>query len=205
LDIHVDRSAPWPRNPWHAFPYPPSTDEQIAQTERELGVELPLVLRALYQQLGNGGFGPGVWLARRQWRTSCRVKPGTPVSPRGDSPPDPRQHAQSQFLACPFHDLACLEQDPEASLSEVPQPGMTVSLAGWGCDIYTLLDCESGSIYGFAQGGLEVSASSLSQWLEQWLAGTLIQPFSGGNDAVWLRAFGEQEWARFHVRPFSDQ
>lgn len=39
--------------------FPPVGIEQIGSTESALGFELPQLLRDLYQQVGNGGFGPG--------------------------------------------------------------------------------------------------------------------------------------------------
>ena len=63
MEINVDRSEPWPRNPCMTFPiHLRLTTSRSAQTERELGFKLPPLLRALYQQLGNGGFGPGYGL-----------------------------------------------------------------------------------------------------------------------------------------------
>jgi hypothetical protein len=36
--------------------YPPATEEQVRQTEAELGVPLPPLLRMLYTEVGNGGY-----------------------------------------------------------------------------------------------------------------------------------------------------
>jgi len=41
------------------FAFPPATPQQLRETERILGFPLPPLLRALYTQLANGGFGPG--------------------------------------------------------------------------------------------------------------------------------------------------
>ncbi len=41
------------------FAYPPASAEQLAITEQLLGFPLPSLLRTLYSQLANGGFGPG--------------------------------------------------------------------------------------------------------------------------------------------------
>jgi hypothetical protein len=43
--------------PWIAFP--PATETQMLKTERQLGFALPPLLRLLYTQVANGGFGPG--------------------------------------------------------------------------------------------------------------------------------------------------
>jgi hypothetical protein len=45
------------------FAFPPATEAQLIATERELGYPLPGMLRALYSQLANGGFGPVYGLA----------------------------------------------------------------------------------------------------------------------------------------------
>ena len=37
----------------------PATPEQLSEAERRLGVELPPLLRRLYLEVANGGFGPG--------------------------------------------------------------------------------------------------------------------------------------------------
>jgi hypothetical protein len=44
------------------FLFPLATDEQVRATEQRLGIALPVLLRQLYQQVANGGFGPGTGL-----------------------------------------------------------------------------------------------------------------------------------------------
>lgn len=41
------------------FAFPPATEEQVQATETRLGFALPPLLRNLYLQVANGGFGPG--------------------------------------------------------------------------------------------------------------------------------------------------
>jgi len=41
------------------FEYPPATEDQLLATEAALGFPLPPLLRALYAQVANGGFGFG--------------------------------------------------------------------------------------------------------------------------------------------------
>lgn len=40
------------------FEFPPATEEQVQATEEALGLPLLPLLRALYTQVANGGFGP---------------------------------------------------------------------------------------------------------------------------------------------------
>src|SRR5438067_1521964 len=44
------------------FTFPPATVEQLQETETLLGIALPLLLRTLYTELANGGFGPAYGL-----------------------------------------------------------------------------------------------------------------------------------------------
>jgi hypothetical protein len=41
------------------FAFPPASELHITETERQLGFSLPVLLRLLYTQIANGGFGPG--------------------------------------------------------------------------------------------------------------------------------------------------
>jgi hypothetical protein len=45
-------------DPHTGFEFPPATEEQLRATEETLGIVLPPMLRALYAQVANGGFGP---------------------------------------------------------------------------------------------------------------------------------------------------
>src|SRR5437764_4002398 len=42
-----------------SFVLPPASEEQLLMTETTLGFPLPPLLRLLYAQIANGGFGPG--------------------------------------------------------------------------------------------------------------------------------------------------
>ena len=46
-------------HPQHTgFAYPPATEKHLRSTDAALGFPLPPLLRALYAQVANGGFGP---------------------------------------------------------------------------------------------------------------------------------------------------
>src|SRR5579884_1291927 len=61
-DPHFDREtieAISPDDPNRfGFVYPPASEEQLRITEEHLGFALPPLLRALYANVANGGFGP---------------------------------------------------------------------------------------------------------------------------------------------------
>jgi hypothetical protein len=44
----------------YAFSFPPATEDTIEKTEQKIGLSLPPLLRTIYLQIGNGGFGPGL-------------------------------------------------------------------------------------------------------------------------------------------------
>ena len=48
-----------PVDEWPSRGYQPATQEQLRETEDLLGFSLPPLLRVLYLQIANGGFGPG--------------------------------------------------------------------------------------------------------------------------------------------------
>lgn len=60
-----------------AFTFPPATPDQLAATEQALGFPLSPVLRILYSELANGGFGPGYGLR------GVLGGYGTPADPQG--------------------------------------------------------------------------------------------------------------------------
>ena len=58
-------------------PRPPLTAEALAQAEARLGFPLPPLLRALYTQVGDGGYGPGRGLevlAEGEWSLVAHVE-----------------------------------------------------------------------------------------------------------------------------------
>lgn len=50
-----ERVRAWHQERGIPFTYPPATEEQVRQTEAELGVSLPPLLRILYTEVANGG------------------------------------------------------------------------------------------------------------------------------------------------------
>jgi hypothetical protein len=59
LKRRIQADSETPHDHKRAAPFPPATEEQIESTERELDAPLPLLLRRIYLEVANGGFGPG--------------------------------------------------------------------------------------------------------------------------------------------------
>jgi len=58
FDVQSIRIAPLEDPRYTRFAYPPASEELVERSENELGFVLPPLLRALYLEVANGGFGP---------------------------------------------------------------------------------------------------------------------------------------------------
>jgi len=43
-----------------ALPFLPATEDAVERTEQKIGLSLPPLLKTIYLEIGNGGFGPGL-------------------------------------------------------------------------------------------------------------------------------------------------
>ena len=146
---------------------PPVTQPELEQAESMLGFALPPLLKRIYLEVGNGGFGPGYGLFRLS---------------------DERQTDHFDVLVQNYLSLRSLTQEEidEAFAGEEDRPILwpekILMLCDWGCTIYSSVDCAS-SPYPILVTDANVSLSeiniespSLAQWLEDWLDGTLVFP-----------------------------
>jgi hypothetical protein len=147
------------------FRHGPATNAEIAETERQLGFALPPLLRALYSQVANGGFGPGYGL----------------VGAVGGAPAEDASK-----------DIAeCYRQDRDLSLWQKENgferdnglapfldewPGRVLRLVHWGCAIWSCLDVRSGRVLRYeplhgkrTREAMIIEATSLESWIERWL------------------------------------
>lgn len=164
------------------FAFPPATEQQIKETERQLGFQLPLLLRLLYTHVANGGFGPGYGII------------GTPGGfPLGDGVGENivlgyqqaidqaeklvrLEEYETAALGASYEQMALegeriyIPDFPEEAWSERLLP-----LCYWGCAISTYIDADTEHIFqGMGSPYLYVAAS-LEEWLERWLAGEALQ------------------------------
>jgi hypothetical protein len=153
------------------FPYPAATEDDVRSTEKMLGFPLPPVLRKLYTQVANGGFGPGYGI----------------VGARGGHPSiGPRMYRTGWRM--PERVVASLREHPERYLESDRSPDGFMQLCHWGCGMFSELDLRAGHVYlTFAVElheiaddgespigwGIQFQASSVEEWLELWLTGEL--------------------------------
>lgn len=172
------------------FEFPPATEEQLRLSEAVMGFEHPPLLRMLYLQVANGGFGPGrgltgalggfcYWTSRDPRYTAMQKERS--VEKYGDAYPD-------LFAPVPFD----LEQHEERydhprdiSLSREEWPTYFLHLCEDEGQDHVYLHAKSGHLYAAVEGyggeatlrGDEMSTrlhridGSLEDWFERWLDG----------------------------------
>lgn len=168
-------------DPHVGFEFPPATKEQLQATEEALGIALPPMLRALYTQVANGGFGPayGITGARGgyagRYQTIDRCTDTNPAVHYFDLSEYEQAHGNPTYF----------------ELRETIQPAHFLHLCYEGCSMDFYLDGNSGRIYLTAccrssdsqlpnevlPGklrpewivGYQRVADSLEEWLERWL------------------------------------
>ena len=134
----------------------PASEEAVQEAERVLGLPLPPLLRRLYLEVGNGGFGPGYGLLKLSYN--------------------------SEYTGLSMYRRA--REDASHNWSSFPPSLFPVCT--WGCGIYSFIDCSSpdGLMWGWDPnpGPGDVKALypqplSLAAWLGRWVERTLYQPW----------------------------
>lgn len=175
---------------------PPLPDKQVAEFERELGIELPADYRSFVTTVGNGGAGPGYGLTP--------LEEAVGYARREDERNDAARRGGGSRAAQPFPlDWPLLGPD---ELNAYTGPDFTgvINLGGYGCGIdphlvvsgtehghvwildlpsdggvYPFTIAEMGNLHDPSRGYPETfeettfaTRVSFTQWYEDWLAST---------------------------------
>ena len=152
-DTRTDLAAPR-----DAGVLPPATPEQIAAAEESLDFALPPFLKRIYQEIGNGGFGPG---------TGLIGLPGGATDEHGNS------------IIDLFDSFSATNPDDPAW----QWPDRVVPLCHWSGAVYSCVDCTTreGAVSTVDlteySPGLELKSlfvpqhESLEGWLGAWAEG----------------------------------
>jgi hypothetical protein len=179
--------------------FPKASEQQMRDTEQQLGFPLPRLLRHLYAQIANGGFGPGFGIIgvengylgvdhslgsiahRYQWEIDF-ADACIQHARGGWRSMTPRQRqafwddgigSKELFEA---GELAGMEIQPEREVTWYsPWPERLLPLCEHGCNITTYLFADSEQVVQGMHGPDLVVAASLEEWLERWLAGEELQ------------------------------
>jgi hypothetical protein len=130
----------------------------VDEAENVIGFELPPLLRRLYLEVGNGGFGPGYGI----------------LGLTGGHRDDLRMTALDHYR----------QAHTPASRWSFINPGL-LPVCYRGCAIYSFVDCTrpEGPMWGWDpnsgpqdQHALYAQQVTLAEWLSRWVTGTLYQP-----------------------------
>jgi hypothetical protein len=145
----------------------PTPTVVIARAERELGFALPSLLRRVYQEVADGGFGPGFGLFPLQ-----------------------RARAEAEIVESLVEVREKLAGDPA-------WPQLLLPICDWGCAIWSCLDCrtDDGAIVTLAgEAPLVSTGHDLRSWLRAWLSHRDLwaEMFEPGVRRTGINAFTKQ-------------
>jgi hypothetical protein len=141
-------------------PLTPASPAAVREAEDLLGHRLPLLLRRLYLEVGNGGFGPGYGI----------------LGVRGG-------HGDYRHTAVDLYRQA--HSGTWSAWSSMPAGLLPV--CHWGCGIYSLVDCADREARMWAVDpnpapdddigkALFPQSIGFREWLVRWVDGRLYQP-----------------------------
>lgn len=153
-----------------------ASQSNVAEAEALIGFRLPPLLRRLYLEVGNGGFGPGYGV----------------LGLHGGHTDDTRRTAVDLYRQAHVGPSAWW---PFLKSSLLP-------ICHWGCAIYSFVDCSvpSSDVWAFdpnagPQGPEALFAChiSLNEWLSKWVDCELFQPaLVQDPDGSWRGATDEE-------------
>lgn len=124
---------------------PPASPEVVLEAQRAMGCILHPLHRQLFEEIANGGFGPGDGLIGL---------PGGTLDAHGRSLVELRE-------------ILWLDSD-------TPLPCPVVPLCDWGDGIWSCLDSDTGAVLTINEHGLKDTGQSFSSWLEDWVSGVSL-------------------------------
>jgi SMI1 / KNR4 family (SUKH-1) len=145
------------------FEHPPATEAQLVATEEALGFSLPRLLRELYANIANGGFGPGYGI-------------NGAFGGFGDMMNNIADGYLSMKSSSRLVDIAIYEhRQGTTTRLAIPfyvHPDRFLTLCHWGCAIFSYLDCNTDRVFrGAAERetyGFTLEATSFYEWIDLW-------------------------------------
>ena len=158
-------------HPQHTgFAYPPATEKHLRSTEEALGFPLSPLLRALYAQVANGGFGPFYGL--------IGVRGGAPSSGgatiEGYYPHSPEPCRIISLSECAIDvQASSSSKHPHLLVPDDAWPERLLMICEYGCCIYFYVDAATEQIFESYvteddHTVVTAVASSLQEWLLRW-------------------------------------
>jgi hypothetical protein len=145
------------QDPNRATVYPPVTVAQISDAEKQLGFHLPALVREIYLQVGNGGFGPGYGITGLA--------------------------GGYEIYDFTLVDNCLISRDAERDFAEfgMSAPGwhwehQYIMYCYWGCNVTSIIDCSQPSIPVYTLDTYALDRNeppALHQWWRDWLDGKI--------------------------------
>jgi hypothetical protein len=148
-------------------PQPPAMLAEFARAEQEMGMALPHLMRRLYCEVGNGGWGPGY----------------------GFYPLHRKDDKSWGLVECYLDSCSETQADIDEYFPDSEEdadkdkpflwPKQCVQVVDWGCNMYSTIDIALAECPVYFQdhnqfyGRWAITADSLHEWLTSWLDGTL--------------------------------
>lgn len=155
------------------FVFPAASEEQLQLTESLLGFPLPPLLRALYVEIANGGFGPGTGL---RGVLDGYGKPGT-MYPNEDETIIGTYQFESRKGTTTLVEQAMQEEEQSLVCLQIPYgiwPAQVLPICHLGCVQEACIDSRqrmfiaapinSNEVYGFYQ-----LPWTFEEWLWRWI------------------------------------
>ena len=163
-------------------PLTPASPDAVQEAEDLMGHRLPRLLRRLYLEVGNGGFGPGYGI----------------LGVSGGHGDDYRNTAVDLYRRA--------RSGAGSAWGSVPAGLLAVCY--WGCAIYSFVDCADprARMWGWDPNAapddigtaLFAQSITLREWLARWVGGRLYQPalVQDPDTGQWRAATDEEhaEW-----------
>lgn len=142
---------------------PPATPKEIADAEEKIGFPLPPLLKALYTEIANGGFGPHYGFR--------------PLFDYSDKRPAHRREGVIDcYISSREADFECgMQAVADGGRKQFSWPPMLLPLVDVGCAIAICVDCSKPDFPVIRSDPNErrqfrKESPTVEQWLEQWLA-----------------------------------
>jgi hypothetical protein len=152
------------------FACAPASSEQLLATEQALGFPIPSLLRTIYAQLANGGFGPGYGLhgAVGGFDEAGNIVDGYKFHLATSKLIDLEEYAPKRLIGT-------------LDLPDTVWPRYFIYLCDWDYATTSCLDVATGCVYLCRPSRTDshsftllLEASSLQEWFEFWLQGELV-------------------------------
>jgi hypothetical protein len=173
--------------------YPPLTEIELEEAESEIGFRLPELLRRIYLEVGNGGFGPSYGLLI--------------VKTKANSANFKDDHC-SFTLVDTYKSMSC-DNKNKAISDEGYWPDKLLPIIFCGCEIFICVDCTTseGTIVDFATSGRDEDTPlgacfglwnlSIYEFFEAWLR--------GGDYNLKKEEWGETAWEKICHRKITER